>query len=339
MSPWTHRLAVATACATFVLLLIGGVVHGTGSSLACPDWPLCFGSFFPEMKGSVAIEHGHRLFASGVGLLTLALLSSLIRDRRRVLSRGAGPGPDPGDDQAPRARRLLVMGVAATVLVCFQGVLGGLTVIYRLPTLISSAHLATSMIYFGLIVAIMTLASPRRAKAAGGGRARVPRSTYVLALATTALTYLQIALGGLVRHTGAGLACLDVPLCRGQVLPLDEHPTVFIQALHRLNAVLVAALIILLAVLVKRAASGPARTLALGLIGWVVLQITLGVMSVLSFLGLLWVTAHLGVAALILAGLVRLCLVMTPDPPLLEDPATGGGEEEDPLLREKAVVA
>ena len=50
---WATRLAVATACATWILLLVGCLVHGTGSSLACPDWPLCHGTAFPKMENGV----------------------------------------------------------------------------------------------------------------------------------------------------------------------------------------------------------------------------------------------------------------------------------------------
>src|SRR3954453_22596452 len=68
-----HRFAVATAVATYLLILIGGLVHGTGSSLACPDWPTCYGTFFPKMEGGVLVEHSHRLAAGTVGVLTLVL--------------------------------------------------------------------------------------------------------------------------------------------------------------------------------------------------------------------------------------------------------------------------
>src|SRR4029453_3325934 len=68
-----HRFAVLTAAATYVLLFLGGLVTSTGSGLAVPDWPLSFGQVMPEMVGGVLYEHGHRLAASGVGLLTLIL--------------------------------------------------------------------------------------------------------------------------------------------------------------------------------------------------------------------------------------------------------------------------
>src|SRR3954464_15197804 len=77
--PWIHRFAVATAFAVYVLILIGGLVHGTGSSLACPDWPTCYGTMMPKMEGGVLIEHSHRLAAGTVVILTLVLAALLTR--------------------------------------------------------------------------------------------------------------------------------------------------------------------------------------------------------------------------------------------------------------------
>src|SRR3954454_1023710 len=76
-SRWIHRLAVVTAVATYLLILIGGLVHGTGSSLACPDWPTCYGTFMPKMEGGVLVEHSHRLAAGTVVILTLVLAGAL----------------------------------------------------------------------------------------------------------------------------------------------------------------------------------------------------------------------------------------------------------------------
>ena len=86
-----YQLARATAAATFVLLVIGGMVHATGSSLACPDWPLCYGQFFPSMEGGVLYEHGHRLVAFVVSTLTVALAEPVRAGvhQRRELEREA----------------------------------------------------------------------------------------------------------------------------------------------------------------------------------------------------------------------------------------------------------
>src|SRR5512137_401540 len=103
-----YRLAQATAAATFALLVVGGMVHATGSSLACPDWPLCYGQFFPSMEGGVLYEHGHRLVALAVSILTLSL--ALVTWRRHA-------------EPAVRYGSLL-----ALALVLFQASLGALTV-------------------------------------------------------------------------------------------------------------------------------------------------------------------------------------------------------------------
>src|SRR5437588_10636034 len=78
-----HRYAILTATVTFVLIFIGGLVTSTGSALAVPDWPLSFGKFFPKMQGGVLYEHGHRMVAGVVSILTLGLMTwVLVRERR-----------------------------------------------------------------------------------------------------------------------------------------------------------------------------------------------------------------------------------------------------------------
>ena len=127
MTPF--RAALATVIATFVLLLIGGTVNPTGSSLACPDWPLCHGEAFPQFVGGVQYEHSHRLAAAAVTLTTLLL----------VLVCWRMPG-------TPRRARNLATWLLPVV--GLQAALGAITVIFKLVTLVSTAHLAISMIFF-----------------------------------------------------------------------------------------------------------------------------------------------------------------------------------------------
>jgi len=68
-----HRYAVATAAATFLLLIAGGLVTSTDSGLAVPDWPLSYGTWMPPMVGGILYEHGHRMIAATVGLMILVL--------------------------------------------------------------------------------------------------------------------------------------------------------------------------------------------------------------------------------------------------------------------------
>src|ERR1700682_5396790 len=94
-----HRLALLVSGAPFVLLLVGGLVHATGSSLACPDWPLCYGQAFPPMEGGIRFQVTHRFAAGTVGILTLVLAMALHRQP---------------------SRRLRWMGLGALGLVIFQ---------------------------------------------------------------------------------------------------------------------------------------------------------------------------------------------------------------------------
>src|ERR1041384_2015245 len=83
-----HRFAKLSAAATFILLVIGGTVNPTGSSLARPEPPrVCPGQLFPPMVGGVFYEHGHRLAAMTVGLLQIALTVLLLRRRGSAMRR------------------------------------------------------------------------------------------------------------------------------------------------------------------------------------------------------------------------------------------------------------
>jgi heme A synthase len=285
-----YRLARATAAATFVLLVIGGMVHATGSSLACPDWPLCYGQFFPSMEGGVLYEHGHRLVALSVSVLTVALAFAVWRRRR---------------DPAVRVGSLLAVG-----LVLFQASLGALTVIWKLPLVVSSGHLATSMAFFSLLVwlswrlapaSVTALESPARPGVRG------------ITLAAAVAVYVQIVLGALVRHTGSGLACgSEVLLCQGSLWPLGGPAQLV--TLHRFAGVAVGLLVIAASLAALRSGPPRARRAALVAPVLVVLQILLGAWTVWSLISVPVVSLHLGVGALLLADTLVLFLLTGPQP-------------------------
>jgi heme A synthase len=180
-----HRFAVLTAAATWVLLFLGGLVTSTGSGLAVPDWPLSFGQVMPEMVGGVLFEHGHRMAASLVGFLTLILSSWTVVSE-----------PRPG---------VRALGIAMIVAVILQGVLGGVTVLYKLPIAVSVTHACLAQTFFCLAVTMAIVTGPSW----GAPRARPIHSRRplpALAAATTAVIFVQLVLGALTRHSGAGLA-------------------------------------------------------------------------------------------------------------------------------------
>jgi heme a synthase len=189
VSVWPHRLAVITACATFPLLFIGGLVTSKGAGLAVPDWPTTFGYnmfLYPwsKMVGNIFYEHSHRLVASAVGFLTIALALSLWL-------------------QEPR-KWLRWLGVAALALVVVQGVLGGLRVTL-LEHSLAIVHASLAQAFFALTVSLALFTSKQwREKIA-----EVPLADYGrlrrLAAVTTGLIYLQVMFGAVLRHTGLRL--------------------------------------------------------------------------------------------------------------------------------------
>lgn len=185
-SLWPHRLALVLACTTFPLLFIGGLVTSLGAGLAVPDWPTTFGYnmfFYPwsKMIGGIFYEHSHRLIASLVGLITIALALTFWTKEKREWLRW--------------------LGVAALGLVIVQGVLGGLRVVLLQQTL-AIIHACTAQAFFALAVSLALFSSaewraPVSEKSiADGGRLRR------LATITTTMIYLQIAFGAVLRHTG-----------------------------------------------------------------------------------------------------------------------------------------
>jgi cytochrome c oxidase assembly protein subunit 15 len=161
---WRHRFAVLTAACTLALIFIGGLVTSTGSGLAVPDWPLSYGMLMPPMVGGVFFEHGHRMAATFVGMLTTVLAVWTARRETR-----AG------------VRRL---AWAALLAVIAQGLLGGLTVKFLLPAPVSVAHACLAQTFFCIVIALAT--PPRRAwprrpsrrnAAMKDTRASAPRST------------------------------------------------------------------------------------------------------------------------------------------------------------------
>lgn len=290
---WLHRFAWFLAASTLLLIVAGGMVTSTGSGLAVPDWPNTYGRFmfsFPleHMVGGIFYEHGHRLIASTVGMLTIVLAVWIWRvDDRRWM------------------RRLGVIALAAVIV---QGILGGITVLYFLPAPVSVAHAGLAEIFFCLTVAIAVFTSPRwRTPSALPPDDRTLRR---LAVTTTALVYLQILIGATMRHTGAGLAIPDFPLAFGRLVPHVWNFGVAVHYAHRVGAVIVLVAILAAAGHVfyhhrgHQRLARPASLLTL----LVLSQITLGAFVVWTGRNEIINTAHVGNGALVLVTSLTLTL-------------------------------
>jgi heme A synthase len=278
-----YRAFAVTVVWTLVLLTLGSIVHATESSLACPDWPTCFGTMVPEMSGGVFWEHLHRLVAGG--LILMFGLATWYAWR----------------ETADRPW-IVWTALAGMVLLLIQAVLGGLTVILRLPTAVSTAHLLMALAFLTLAVVLATATSPRRPH-----RARPGRDTTVAlrgwGTAAAGLVLLQSLVGGMVRHADAGMACPDLPTCLGEWIPPLSNPLVALHFTHRALAMLLTGVIVVLAVRVLRG-SAPVHVrrmmaIVLMLLG---VQWVLGVISVTSLLAVAPVSLHtLGGASLLCA--------------------------------------
>lgn len=190
---WRRRFSALTVGMTVLLICWGGVVTSIGAGMAFPDWPTSLGSYnlinpVDEWWAVPAYlaEHGHRLIASLVGMMTVILAAwTWWTDPRRWMR---------------------WLGVAAVVLVIAQGILGGLRVLWVSLDL-AMVHASVAQLFFALLVA-MTLFTSNAWRTGRGilsdtGPAQRLRW---LAYATTAGVYLQIVLGALLRHAGGGVS-------------------------------------------------------------------------------------------------------------------------------------
>ncbi len=285
-----HRMAVLLACVTFVLIFVGGLVTSTGSALAVPDWPLSFGMFFPRMEGGVLYEHGHRMVAGAVAILTLVLMVWALRSRDGLFVRRLAP---------------IALG-----LVLAQAVLGGLTVLLKLPLTIAVAHAATAQAFFCLTIAIVLRTDPRWTHIPSYGFETISHGARNLAAITTGVIYAQIVIGAVMRHMGAGLAIPDFPLSFGRIVPpLDSIPEA-INFAHRLGALAVIAMV---AWTTARAyqidiEEPILRRPALALVGLTAVQVSLGAITVWSAKAVIPATTHVAVGAAVLAASLTLTL-------------------------------
>ncbi len=299
---WLHRFAVLTASCTFLLVIAGGLVTSTGSGLSVPDWPLSYGQLMPPMVGGVFYEHGHRMIASFVGMLTVALALWLWRTEER--------------------RWLRFVGLVAVVAVIVQGVLGGLTVLFLLPTWISLLHATIAQSFFALTIFI-ALATSEGWKEIEPVQLPGTSRTRTLAVLATGVILLQLILGAWMRHSDAGLAIPDFPLSYGAVIPSVDEVTlidvnqarvesglapvsegqIWIHFAHRLGALLV---LIVVFALVQHVLScyreeKRLREPTLILASLVLTQALLGALTVWTGKGVQIATAHVATGALLLA--------------------------------------
>ena len=181
MNRGLNRFAILVACATFFLIIAGALVTSNDAGLATSDWPLSNGQFFPEMVGNLFWEHGHRMVATTVGMLTIALAVYVrIKEKREWVWK---------------------LALFALIGVIAQGLLGALTVKLMLPLAVSTAHATLAQLFFCTTVslAVFTSRSWMEARPLPEEKGTLP----LRYLCTTALVtiFLQLILGATLRHS------------------------------------------------------------------------------------------------------------------------------------------
>ncbi len=296
--------AILTLVMTFFLLCTGGIVTSKGVGMAVPDWPTTYGYnmfLFPVSKwvGGIFYEHSHRLVASGVGLMTMILAAGILAIERR--------------------RWVRWLGVGAFVMVCLQGLLGGLRVtLYKDEIGIFHALLAQA---FFCVVGVLVIATSARFRRGEWDFFSPDRLLRNVVVGTTGLVFLQLGLGATMRHEHAGLAIPDFPRAYGQWIPdtspaaiavinegrvaRNEVPTnalyIWVQMVHR--GVAVAILVGALAAFWRARSTSRLRVTkswSLWWLGMIVAQGGLGAWTIWSNKAADVATTHMALGALIL---------------------------------------
>ena len=181
MNRGLNRFAIFVACATFFLIIAGALVTSNDAGLATPDWPLSNGQVFPKMVGNLFWEHGHRMIATTVGMLTIVLMIYILAKEKRDWVRK--------------------LGIFALLAVIAQGLLGGLTVKLMLPLAVSTAHATLAQLFFCTTVslAVFTSRSWMAAEPLPEEKGTLPLR--YLCTAALVTIFLQLVIGATLRHS------------------------------------------------------------------------------------------------------------------------------------------
>jgi heme A synthase len=302
-----RRLALTTMVATYLLVIVGGIVRVSDSGLGCGPagsglngWPFCKGEVVPGVDLNSMIEYSHRTLAGLVGVLLIALAVLAIRSLRAQ-------------------RGLLFATVGAVLLVIAQGLLGALTVEHDLNEALVASHLGLAMALLAVTIYIWRASKPENIGADpvdGGPRFRG------LALFASGAIFCTIVAGGYMAGTqnygradyqigdGAHHACgKEFPTCNGDFLPFGQSRLVDIHLTHRVFMYLATILVISLIAMAERRRVGPGVLRNARVAGALLItQILVGALNVWLDEYEAMIVLHLALGTLLWATLVGLTL-------------------------------
>ena len=330
-----QALTLLTLFLTFDLVMFGAFTRLTDSGLGCPDWPGCYGSASPVgasahisaaqnampsgpvTHGKAWIEMIHRYLATGVGVLILVLAAASWAVRRRATH-----------SAVQRAAVNPWLASLTLVWVCIQGAFGALTVTMKLFPAIVTLHLLGGVV----LLALLCMQAVRYHQAHQvAPLVAIGSGTRTLLGVTSALVWIQIALGGWVSTNYAVLACTDFPQCQASWWPAMDFVQGFeiwrelgltgagehiafealtaIHVTHRLFALLVLLALGWLAWRLRSAAGMAPQTRLLA--GLAALQLLTGLSNVVLDWPLLAAVLHTGGAGALVVTLTWIACVTT----------------------------
>ncbi|MCA3244042.1 MAG: COX15/CtaA family protein [Alphaproteobacteria bacterium] len=280
MSPRVYQfLTLATLSLTILLIIVGGATRVYDAGMACPDWPHCYGLWWPwpesrvieagHLEGyvvngqhyvwwQVLLEWGHRGLAAVVGFGLIGLLIGSLWQPKTI-----------------NTPLLLAAGLLAV-----QIKLGAVTVWFSNIHWSVVLHLGNAMLF---TLALFWLWWRQRVPAPAV-RAKAPLILWGLAVAAPVLVWLTMLMGAAVSSSHSGGVCGGLFSCAGVWLPspkVDVGQHIHMQ--HRLFALLTFILSVVLLVVAKRRSQPPIRQAALQLHLMVLGQVVLGILTLYSF--------------------------------------------------------
>jgi heme A synthase len=254
------RLALAADLVALMTVVLGSWTRINGAGLTCPDWPLCRGRLLPSLTDGTLWEWTHRLLAFAVAPLVIALIIAAWRKRDR--SSFIGP---------------TLAVIAALFLV--QVFLGAETVRLANTPISVVLHWATAMALIAALSAMVIFAAVAADDEADNASRAPSRAAVIAVGATAVVAFMTMCVGAYVSSSGAGLACLSIPQCAGNVVIYT--PEQYVQMVHRIAA---AATLICaasaLALVWARPASARVRAAVVLGVGLVCIQVLLGLLNV-----------------------------------------------------------
>jgi len=242
----------------------------------------------PEMTGGIFWEHLHRLVAGGLILFFCGAIYLAWQEK-------------------PTHSWVLKAAWAGLGLLLVQAILGGVTVLFLLPDAVSTSHLGLAFLFLALTTVLAVVSSPSWLRDPGPA-ANIRLGLRKSAIAAAALVFSQSLVGAAVRHTDAGVACPDVPLCLGEWIPPFSHPLVVLHFGHRLLGLAVLGLVLWVGHLAFwRGGSSRVRILGATSAMVAAAQVVLGFLSVAFQLAVVPVSLH----TLLAATLVTLLMALT----------------------------